>query len=217
MSTPKYTRTDSATARPDPQVPSSPNVPFSTVGLEPIRWQHGERFAGSELPLGDLGGGTQIGVNLVELPPGKQSCPLHYHMREEEHFYVLAGRCVLRIDDARHPMAPGDYVCFPAGMRVAHCFENPYDEACRIFAIGSRLADEIAVYPESKKIKLRALGKIVPLVDDSLDYWQGERADEPLVATAAARDPSPAPQQSARVEQDIDAELEAMKRRLGLP
>lgn len=233
MSTPKYTRTDSATARPDPQVPSSPNVPIATAGLEPLRWQQGERFGGAELPLGDLGGASQIGVNLVELAPGRQSCPLHYHLREEEHFYVLGGRCVLRVDDARHPMGPGDYVCFPAGTRVAHCFENPYDEPCKLLAIGSRIADEVAVYPESQKMKLRALGLIVPLPDATLDYWQGERPDEPLPGTAAARERAAAEQ--ARVQQEasdrrteqqrevesqiegqVESELAEMKRRLGL-
>jgi len=29
-------------------------------------------------------------------------------------------------------------------------------------------------------MKLRALGKIVPFAEDSLDYWQGERPDESL-------------------------------------
>ena len=46
------------------------------------------RFAGAEIPLSRLGGGRDIGVNLVTVPPGKQSCPMHYHVHEEEHFYI---------------------------------------------------------------------------------------------------------------------------------
>lgn len=187
MTTPKYTRSDSATARPNAKVTPTPNVPISTSVLAFDRWEEGERFGGGELPLGDLGGATQIGVNIIELAPGRQACPLHWHMREEEHFYVLTGRCTLRTDDSRHAMGPGDYVCFPAGTRVAHCFENPHDEPCRIMAIGSRLADEIAVYPDSKKVKLRALGIIVPLPERTLDYWHGESADVPLAQTGRPR------------------------------
>lgn len=219
MSTPKYTRTDSATARPSAKVTPTPNVPFATTGLAFDRWEEGERFGGGELPLGDLGGATQIGVNIVELQPGRQSCPLHWHLREEEHFYVLQGRCTLRTDDVRHAMGPGDYVCFPAGTRVAHCFENPHDEPCRIMAIGSRIADEVAVYPDSKKIKLRAMGLIVPLVEHTLDYWQGEMPEVPLAGTAAARRQQAEQQQvqeQAR-EREIDEELAEMKRKLGLP
>src|SRR5690606_25232111 len=101
---------------------------------------------------------------------------------EEEHFYVLAGRCVLRTSEGRFVMKPGDYVCFPAGTRVAHCFENPFDEPCRLLIIGTRRDDEIAVYPDSGKMKLRALDKIVPYGEETLDYWQGERPDEPLAS-----------------------------------
>lgn len=219
MSTPKYTRTDSATARPSAKVPATPNVPLSTEGLAFDRWSEGERFGGGEVPLGDLGGATQIGVNLVELPPGRQSCPLHWHLREEEHFYVLSGRCTLRVDDVRHAMAPGDYVCFPAGTRVAHCFENPHDQPCRILAIGSRVADEIAVYPDSKKMKVRALGMIVPLPEQTLDYWHGEAPETPLAGTAAAQRRLAEAEQAAQAEREreIDAEIAEMKRRMGLP
>ena len=123
---------------------------------------------------------NSVPSNLVILPPGKQSCPFHWHLREEEHFYILEGSCVLRAGQERHVMRAGDYVCFPAGTEIAHCFENPYQEACRFLAIGSRHADEIAVYPDSGKMKLRALGKIVPVSEDGLDYWIGERVDQAL-------------------------------------
>jgi uncharacterized cupin superfamily protein len=218
VSTPKYTRTDSATARPSASVRATPNLPIASSSLAFDRWREGERFGGGEIPLGDLGGGRQIGVNLVELEPGRQSCPLHYHVREEEHFYVLEGRCLARVDDVRHAMGPGDYVCFPAGTGVAHCFENPYAEPCKLLAIGSRLDDEIAVYPDSKKVKLRALGKIVPWPEQTLDYWAGERADEPLPGTAAARERERAQKaaQAEEQEKEIDDEIAAMKKKLGL-
>lgn len=217
MSTPKYTRTDSATARPSTSVPATPNRPIATQGLAFDRWQQGERFGGGELPLGDLGGGTQIGVNIVELVPGRQSCPLHWHLREEEHFYVLSGRCVLRVDDERHTMSVGDYVCFPAGTRIAHCFENPYDEPCRVMAIGARLADEIAVYPDSRKVKIRAMGLIVPLPEQTLDYWQGEAEEIPLPGSAAAREREREEQASREqaLEAQVDSELAKMKERMG--
>ncbi len=218
MTTPKFTRGDSSTDRPSTELPRTPNVPIATASLAFDRWYEGERFGGGEIPLGDLGGARDIGVNLVELVPGRQSAPLHWHLREEEHFYVLAGRCVLRVDDARHVMGPGDYVCFPPATRVAHCFENPYDEPCRLLAIGARLSDEIAVYPESKKMKLRALGKIVPLPDDGLDYWHGEDVDAVLPGSAAAREREAARKAAAAAEreQQVEDELGAMKKRLGL-
>lgn len=99
-------------------------------------------------------------------------------MREEEHFYVLRGQCVLRSGDARYEVRAGDYACFPAGTKVGHCFENPFDVECEILMIGNRHPDEIAVYPDSQKMKLRALGAMVPLAQEPLDYWHGERVGE---------------------------------------
>ena len=174
MTKPKYTRTDSATHTPSRDLAPTPNVPIRAAALEFDRWQEGERFAGGHIPLAELGGAQTIGVNLVELAPGKQSCPFHYHLREEEHFYVLSGACVLRSGDERHAMGPGDYVCFPAATGVGHCFENPHDSPCLILAIGTRDPAEIAVYPDSNKAKLRALQTIIPLPEASLAYWDGE-------------------------------------------
>jgi uncharacterized cupin superfamily protein len=179
----------------------------------------------AEIPLAALGGATQLGVNLVELAPGKQSCPLHWHMREEEHFYVLEGRCVLRTQDdddptmERHELAAGDYVCFPANGRVAHAFENPFTEPCRMLAIGTRDPAEIAVYPESKKMKLRALDVIVPMPDMPIDYWAGEHADEPLPSEIERRKAEAAAAAAARDARDaaVEDELTEMKKRLGLP
>lgn len=175
----KYTRMDSADGARATALPT-PNVPISTASATLVPWHEGVRFGGAELALGALGGARDIGVNLVELAPRRQNCPMHWHLREEEHFYVLSGRCVLRSGADRHAMGPGDYVCFPAGTRVAHAFENPHDEPCRMLAIGTRDPHEVAVYPESGKLKLRALDRIVPLPETGLDYWDGERVDDPL-------------------------------------
>lgn len=183
MSRTRYTRTDSAAGSSAGGGRTvTPNQPIRTADLAADEWSEGVRFAGAEIPLSRLGGGRDIGVNLVTVPPGKQSCPMHYHVHEEEHFYILEGRVVLRTGDTRSTMEAGDYVCFPAGTGVGHCFENIFETPCRLLAIGARLDHEIAVYPESGKMKLRALGRIVAYAspDESLDYWAEERPDEVL-------------------------------------
>jgi uncharacterized cupin superfamily protein len=220
----KHTRMDSADARPTLARGPTPNEPIRSHELAFDIWHEGVRFGGAELALGRLGGARDIGVNLVELAPHRQSCPLHWHLREEEHFYVLEGRCVLRSGDDRHIMGPGDYVCFPAGTRVAHAFENPHDEPCRLLAIGTRIADEIAVYPESNKMKLRALDAIVPWPPTSLDYWHDESTDLPLGTSRddearreiAEREATARREEDAARDRAVDDELAAMKKRLGL-
>jgi uncharacterized cupin superfamily protein len=174
--------TAATTAAPPPALPSpTPNVPIRSGELPWKDYGHGVRFGGRSLALGKLGGAQLVGVNLDEIAPGKQSCPFHYHQREEEHFFVLKGRCILRSGEQRHELGPSDYVCFPAGTGVAHCFENLFEEPCLLLAIGTRDAHENVVYPDSGKVLAKALNAILPLPEQSLDYWHGERTDEPLV------------------------------------
>jgi uncharacterized cupin superfamily protein len=168
-------------SRPTP----TPNLPLRSASLGEDAWtpfERGVRFASRDLLLSDLGGGTQIGVALTVLPPGKQACPFHSHEREEEHFFVLEGRAVLRSGDDRHVMGPGDYVCFPAGTGVAHSFENPFDEPCRYLTIGNRFDAEVCTYPDSGKLLVRAgqTRVMTTLRAASLDYWHGERDDVAL-------------------------------------
>jgi uncharacterized cupin superfamily protein len=177
-----YTRSDSRTTLPRPEPEPRPNVPIRVADHKPEEWSQGQRFGGRDLAISRMAGAEQVHVNLMVVPPGKQSCPFHYHMREEEHFYVLAGRCVLRSGADRYTVQPGDYVCFPAGTGVAHSFENPFDQDCSILAIGPNDPAEIAVYPDSHKAKLRAARTIIPWPQESLDYWHGEREHTPVTA-----------------------------------
>lgn len=85
-----------------PSPKPTPNRPIRSAQLGSDAWQDfrkGVRFASRDLLLSDLGGGVQIGIAITELGPGAQSCPFHSHEHEEEHFYVLSGRCVLRSGD----------------------------------------------------------------------------------------------------------------------
>src|SRR6266545_2601901 len=45
--------------------------------------------------LGDAGGLTDFGVNLMRLPPGNWSSQRHWHSAEDEFVYVLEGQVTL--------------------------------------------------------------------------------------------------------------------------
>lgn len=45
--------------------------------------------------LGDAGGLTDYGVNLMHLPPGNWSSQRHWHSHEDEFVYVLEGEVIL--------------------------------------------------------------------------------------------------------------------------
>ena len=65
------------------------------------------------LPLGRATGMTRMGVNLIRIPPGKESFIPHAHTIEEEFVFVLEGTGEAVLDGAAHPLGPGDFVGFP--------------------------------------------------------------------------------------------------------
>lgn len=147
-------------------------VPFA---VESVPWEtfaHGERFGIRYRQLGEHGGGSHIGVCMEELAAGKQACPAHYHMLEEEHLLVLSGRLTLMLDGERYPMQAGDYVCFPAGQRAGHAIVNESDAVCRYLIVGERNPNDVIVYPDSGRVGVRLLGEGYRQ-SATMDYWEG--------------------------------------------
>jgi len=99
--------------------------------------------------LCDVGGRAKVGVGVLELPPGSDTTPAHYHSAEEEHLYVLEGRLVLQLGEARFELVPGSYVCFPAGQPIMHHLQNPYGGPARYLMIGERIASDEAFHAPS--------------------------------------------------------------------
>jgi len=97
--------------------------------------------------LCDLGGAAKVGVGVLELPPGSNTRPAHWHSREEEHLYVLAGRGVLHLGSETFALEPGSYVCFPAGQALAHFLENIGTEPFSYLMIGERIEGDEVTYP----------------------------------------------------------------------
>lgn len=60
----------------------------------------------------------------MELSPGCNTKPGHWHSHEEEHLYALSGSAVLHLGTGRHQLDAGSYVCFPAGQSLPHHLEN---------------------------------------------------------------------------------------------
>ena len=136
------------------------------------------------------GGRPRLGVNLTRLPPGRALCPFHWHQREDEVFYVLSGRGVLRYasgsdepDDLRE-IGPGDCISCPAGNGRAHQIANPFAEDLVYLAIGPDDADEVCVYPDSEKVMVRSLKQVGLL--EVTPYMHGEPAAPDIFALAEA-------------------------------
>lgn len=128
----------------------------------------------SSLRLGDAGGLTQFGVNLVTLEPGAMSSLRHWHMAEDEFVMVTEGECVMVQDEGEALMRPGDCAAFPAGSTNGHHFINRSDRVARFLVVGSKAPREVATYSDvDLKLELEG-GKARFLYRDGSD-WTGPR------------------------------------------
>lgn len=98
--------------------------------------------------LGEAGGLTQFGVNLVTLDPGALSSLRHWHAQEDEFVMVTEGRCTLIDDTGATELGPGDCAAFPAGVPNGHQIVNRSGAVARFLVVGSRAAREEVRYSD---------------------------------------------------------------------
>lgn len=102
----------------------------------------------SSLRLGEAGGLTQFGVNLVMLEPGALSSLRHWHLNEDEFVMVTQGECVMVTDAGETLMQVGDCAAFPANTPDGHHFINRSAAVAHFLVIGSRAPIEVATYSD---------------------------------------------------------------------
>lgn len=102
----------------------------------------------SSLRLGDAGGLTQFGANLVMLQPGAMSSLRHWHQHEDEFVMVVHGICTLVQDAAATDLHPGDCAAFKAGDPNGHHFVNRTAAEVRFLVVGFRAPREVATYSD---------------------------------------------------------------------
>lgn len=128
----------------------------------------------SSLRLGDAGGLTQFGANLIILEPGARSSLRHWHENEDEFVMITEGTCVLVQDEGEYVMQVGDCAAFPAGSPNGHCFENRTASVAKFLAVGSRAPREVAHYSDVDfRIEVEG-GKAAFTYRDGTP-WAGER------------------------------------------
>jgi uncharacterized cupin superfamily protein len=99
--------------------------------------------------LGDAGGLTDFGVNLLELAPGAWSSQRHWHSAEDEFVWVLDGEVTLVDDGGEHVLHAGECAAFPKGDANGHHLVNRSGATVRCLEIGSRKPDADACdYPD---------------------------------------------------------------------
>ena len=148
-------------------------VPVKTGSIYPA--PYAAMMAGrSSLRLGEAGGLTQFGVNLVTLQPGALSSLRHWHMAEDEFVMVTAGECVLVQDAGEVVMRAGDCAAFPANVPDGHHFINRSPAPVSFLVVGSKARREVATYSDVDLRVEMAEGKARFTYKDGSD-WVGPR------------------------------------------
>jgi uncharacterized cupin superfamily protein len=121
--------------------------------------------------------GRQLGASLDVVPPGKRSCPYHFHWGEEEMFVILAGQATLRVAGELLPVKTGDVISIPAGPDYPHQLINTGSSDLKVLSISTQQRPEICEYPDSGKLAAFPGPRGESLIQrhsESLDYWSGE-------------------------------------------
>jgi uncharacterized cupin superfamily protein len=89
---------------------------------------------------------TETGFTLAVLEPGKPSGMYHAESTQED-FLVLAGTCLLLVEETERELRAWDFVHLPPGTR--HTFVGTGEGPCAIFMTGARREGDSIVYPRS--------------------------------------------------------------------
>ncbi len=121
---------------------------------------HAAGMAGrSSLRVGDAGGLTQFGANIVILAPGAKSSLRHWHEAQDEFVMVIMGVCTLIDDAGEHEMRAGECATFKAGVPDGHHFINKSGQEARFLVIGTRTENDTCWYSDTDlKVTITADG-----------------------------------------------------------
>jgi len=121
--------------------------------------------------------GNQTVAAFYELPPGKSGYPFHYHTTNEEVFYIISGVGILETFDEKYKISAGDIIVCPVGKNGAHKITNASETENLVYLdVDTNNTPDIAYYPDSNKLGIRAAGGIRDNfnLDDAIDYYENE-------------------------------------------
>jgi uncharacterized cupin superfamily protein len=135
----------------------------------------GERYRSACASLSQGTAALKLAASVDTLPPGKLSCPYHFHHAEEEMFIVLEGQGTLRVAGERLPIRAGDVIFIPPGPAYPHHIINTSDAPLSYLSIGTNEPIEICEYPDSGKYLVGAKHfHTIGEKAEPVDYWKGE-------------------------------------------
>lgn len=111
--------------------------------------------------LGDAGGLSDFGVNLMRLPPGGWSSQRHWHSHEDEFVYVLEGELTLVEDEGETVLKAGDSAAFRKNSGNGHHLINRSNAVAVYLEVGSRHPDDLTTCSDIDMMSSNADGRFV--------------------------------------------------------
>jgi uncharacterized cupin superfamily protein len=111
--------------------------------------------------LGNAGGLTDFGVNLMHLPPGNWSSQRHWHSHEDEFVYVLEGEVALIEDGGETVLRAGDCAAFPKGSGNGHHMINRSNAMAVYLEVGARSPADLTTCSDIDMMSANADGRFV--------------------------------------------------------
>ncbi|HXX03525.1 MAG TPA: cupin domain-containing protein [Xanthobacteraceae bacterium] len=105
--------------------------------------------------LGNAAGLDQFGVNVTTLKPGAASALRHWHEKEDEFVYILAGEVTLIENDGETVLRAGDAAGFKANVANGHHLVNKSAGDAVYIEIGTRSKHERAFYSDVDMMVVR--------------------------------------------------------------
>jgi len=120
---------------------------------------------------------NQCLVSIYEIPPQKANYPYHYHLKNEEVFYIISGEGILETPEGNITILAGDTIVCPASEGTAHRIVNSsYTERLVYFECDTDNSPDVIGYPNSDKIGIAIKGKPNKLYKNNtvVGYYDGE-------------------------------------------
>jgi len=120
---------------------------------------------------------NQCDVAIYEIPPQKANYPYHYHLKNEEVFYIISGNGILETPDGNKTISAGDIIVCPPVEKGAHRMINPSQtEMLVYFECDTVHSPEVVCYPKSDKVGIIVKGESSTFYKKhtNVNYYEGE-------------------------------------------
>jgi uncharacterized cupin superfamily protein len=124
--------------------------------------------------LSEQTGLKRLPVNLLRLPPGKESWIPHAHSVEEEYVFILSGEGTVTLDGEVTSIGAGDFLGFPTD-GVVHHLTNTHSRDDLVYLTGGERAPvEVATMP--------TIGKVAVFKDNGVTFYDEDTGQRVTMA-----------------------------------